>query len=168
MIPEITIDARQAVARFSRAGIPEHVRTRLRQLLPGVTRRLGQRVEARLDSGLKSRSRLTVKQEMVENRERITGRVRVVWTGDPKKKMVPQWLESGTRPHEIRASGLGGGAGPKALYFYWARIGTYFLGPRVMHPGFPGIRYMETALEQMGPDIVQAIKAATIDGARQR
>jgi len=166
VVPEIKVDARQALAKFSRAGIPESVRNALRRTLPDLGKLVGARVEHALDTQLKSRQNLRVTKEMRENPTQITARVAVTWVGDPKKRMVPQWLESGTRPHEIWATGARGGAGPKALFFYWEKIGANFIGPRVFHPGFKGIQYMETTMALMEPQIVDVIKKAAIDGAK--
>lgn len=163
MIPTVTVDARQALARFSERGIPENVRTALRTMLPGLMKRFGRRVDERLESGLKTRRTLQTKAELVENPRQIVGRVRVIYTGaDPTKKLLPQWLESGTRPHEIRAKHA------KALFFFWERTGVFFIGPRVMHPGFKGIKYMENTLLELEPEIVDVIGTAGRMGAAQR
>lgn len=154
MLPTVTIDAKEALAKFSRAGIPEAVRNQLRQTLPDVTKRLGNVVDAKLSSQLKSRNRLETKKELVENPTKIVGRVRVVWTGDKSKAMVPFWLDQGTKPHEIRAKNV------SALYFYWEKIGAFFIGPKVMHPGFKGLDFMYQSLLQMEPEIVDVISNA--------
>lgn len=160
MTPQITIDAREALARFSRAGIPEGVRNQLRQTLPDVTRKLGALVDSKLSSQLKSRTNLQVKKELVENPQKIVGRVRVIWTGDSSKAMVPFWLDQGTRPHEIKA------VNAKALYFYWEKIGAYFIGKKVMHPGFKGLDFMNQSLLEMEPEIVDVIRDAAVRGAQ--
>lgn len=156
----VTIDAHQAIQKFSRAGIPEAVRNQLRQTLPDVTKRLGNLVDAKLSSQLKSRTRLETKKELVENPTKIVGRVRVVWTGDKSKAMVPFWLDQGTRPHEIRAIRA------KALYFYWAKIGAFFIGPKVMHPGFAGLGFMQQSLLELEPEIVDVLADAARRGSR--
>jgi hypothetical protein len=154
MIPSITIDSREALARFAPTGIPEAVRNQLRRTLPDLTKRLGGVVDANLSRGLKSRNRIETKKEMVENPSMIIGRVRVVWTGDKSKAMVPFWLDQGTKPHPIVAKNKSN------LYFYWEKIGAFFIGPKVMHPGFAGLQYMQAALLQMEPEIVDTISSA--------
>lgn len=160
MQPTVTVDAREALAKFSKAGIPEAVRNQLRRTLPDLTKRLGGVVDDNLTRGLKSRNRLTTKKEMIENPTKIVGRVRVLWTGDPAKKMVPFWLERGTKPHPIVAKNA------RNLYFYWEKIGAFFIGPKVMHPGFKGLEYMQAALLQMEPEIVDVISSAAKQAAR--
>lgn len=167
MTPTIKIDAAQVLARFSPAGIPAGVRSELRQLLPDLTRRLGALAQDNLIGGVDSWTHIEIKKEMVENAKGITGRVRAVWTGDAAKKMVPEWIESGTKAHEIWAKGARGGAGPKALYFFWKKMGGYFIGPMVHHPGTSPRWYMRNALRAMEEEIVTQLGAAVIRGARK-
>lgn len=162
MIPEFRVDARQAYAKFSRSGIPEGVRNILRRRLPDLIRDFGARVEQKLDTQLKSRRRLRVRKEMVENPREIVGRVSVVWTGGPEGKMVPQVLESGAKPHVIAARDA------QALRFFWPKTGRTMFFKQVMHPGFPGIFYMESTMQEMEPDIVQALRQAYLTAANQR
>lgn len=151
---QVTIDAKSALAKFSRAGIPEAVRNQLRQTLPDVTKALGNLVDSKLSSQLKSRTHLETKKELVENPTKIVGRVRVVWTGDKSKAMVPFWLDKGTKPHVIMAKRA------SALYFYWEKIGAFFIGPKVMHPGFAGLDFMNQSLLELEPEIVDVLANA--------
>lgn len=154
MIPTISVDARQAYARFSESGIPENVRKSLRQMLPQLVRRVGAALDRRLDSELKSRTNLAVRRELVEDPKRVAGRIRLEWTGVSTKAMVPQWLEEGTSPHEIAA------VRARALYFFWDRIGAYAMFKKVMHPGTRPYRLAENTLVEMEPDIVATLTEA--------
>jgi hypothetical protein len=146
----IQVDATNAMARFGKHGIPDYVRANLRALIPDLTRRLAAQVDANLDAGLKSRRRLRVRSEMVENSKGIYGRVRTEATSDPLA--LPTWLETGTKMHAIEARNA------KALYFYWEKLGKNVAFRRVMHPGFAGIHYTENAFKAMESEIVEAIK----------
>lgn len=160
----IQVNAQSALARFSPAGIPEQVRRNLRATIPGLLRSLAAEVNRNLDSGLKSRARVQIDKgqgEMVENARGITGRMEMIWTGDPSASMVPQVLESGARPHVIEAKNAG------ALYFYWPVVGANVFFRKVNHPGFPGIRYMQNAFEGMKSEIVGKLEESVKDGARE-
>lgn len=166
MIPTVTVDARSALAQFSRAGIPESVRNSLRQVIPDLTKRLGALAQDNLIGGVDSWTHIDIKKEMVENPSKIIGRVRSVWTGDSAKKMVPQWIEEGTRAHEIWASGAHGGPGPKNLFFFWKKIGTYWGGPMVHNPGVTPRHYMKYAFEAMHDEIIDSMTKAVTRGTR--
>lgn len=167
MTPTIKVDAANVLARFSPLGIPTDVRNELRQVLPDLTRRLGALAQDNLIGGVDSWTHIEIKKEMVENAQGVTGRVRAVWTGSDEKKMVPQWIESGTKAHEIWARGARGGTGPKALYFFWKKMGTYFIGPMVHHPGTAPRWYMRNALAAMQEEIVESLSAAVRRGLRK-
>lgn len=152
MIPQITVNAQQAYARFSPAGIPEQVRKNLRALLPGLGQRVGGQIESRLNTELKSRQSLTVSKLMIENPSALYLQITVKSSKNP---MLPTWLESGTRPHEI--------LGRPLLSFWWEKMGFQFIGPRVMHPGFAGIHYAENTLAAMESEIVDTLSNATKD-----
>lgn len=157
----VTVDAKTALAHFSPAGIPEGIRRQLRSVIPGLTRRLGALVERRLESELKSRRRLTVQKQMIENRTMIVGRVSVKWTGDPRSAMVPAVLDTGAKAHVIAAKN------GKALAFFWPKMGRNVLFKQVHHPGFAGIFYAQRSLADMSGEIEQAINSAVRDGARR-
>ena len=159
MTPTVTIDARAAIAKFSSAGIPESVRNRLRMVIPDLTKRLGRRVEEKLDTELKSRRRLQVTKEMVENPTKIVGRVQTVATAEPK--LLPQWLETGTKAHPIIATNAG------ALFFYWPKLGRNVMFKSVWHPGFPGINYTQNAFREMEDEIFASMTSAVTAGARE-
>lgn len=156
---EVKVDAARALAKFSPQGIPEAVRRNLRAIIPDLTKRLGAAVESNLDTGLKSRRRLQVKKEMVENPQSIYGRVRVVSTSAPE--MLPTWLEKGTRPHVIVARNA------SALFFFWDKLGRNVSFKSVNHPGFRGIQYAANAFRGMRGEIVASISRAVREGARQ-
>ncbi len=159
MIPTVTVDARGAIAKFSPSGIPEYVRNNLRQIIPDLTKRLGARVEQRLDTELKSRKRLTVTKEMIENPTKIVGRVQTIATAEPK--LLPQWLETGTKAHPIFAKNA------VALSFFWPKLGRNVMFKSVWHPGFPGINYMQNSFRDMETEIFASMTAAVTRGVRE-
>jgi hypothetical protein len=159
MIPTVTIDARGTIAKFSPSGIPESVRNSLRQVIPDLTKRLGARVEERLNTELKSRNRLVVTKEMIENPTKIIGRVETVATADPK--MLPQWLETGTKAHQITA------APGSALAFFWGKMGKNVMFKSVWHPGFAGINYMQNSFRDMEDEIFASMTQAVTRGVRE-
>jgi hypothetical protein len=148
----VKVDDQQAMARFGPSGIPESVRKNLRALIPNLTKRLGAQVDANLNAGLKTRRRLQVKSQMVENPSSLYGQVTTIATSEPV--MLPTWLESGTKAHAIEARNA------KALYFFWDKMGRNVAFRRVMHPGFPGIHYTGNALEAMRSEIIDGITQA--------
>lgn len=154
----IQVEATKALAKFSPAGIPESVRRSLRAVIPDLTKRLGAQVDANLSSGLKTRRRLQVKKEMVENPKALYGRVTTVATSPPA--LLPLWLESGTAPHEIAARNA------SALFFFWEKMGKNVAFRRVHHPGFVGIHYTQNAFDAMEDEIVAALNGAVRAGAQ--
>jgi len=160
----VVVDGRAALAKFSPAGIPEAVRRNMRAAIPGLLKDLAAEVNKNLNSGLQSRTRVQIKKgqgEMVENASGITGRMEMIWTGDQKQAMVPEVLESGSKPHVIAA------VNAKSLAFYWPVIGGMAFFKQVMHPGFPGIHYMENAFESMKAEIVQRMQDAVMKGTKE-
>jgi hypothetical protein len=147
-------------SRFGPSGIPVTVRNFLRPAIIDLTKRVGAQVNANLNSGLKSRRRLQVKSEMIENPSELIGRVSVVATAPPM--MLPQWLESGTAAHKIEAKNA------KALFFFWNRVGRNVFFKSVNHPGFAGIHYLENAFESMKDEIKSTIRRAVSDGLGTR
>lgn len=156
----VVVDGASALAKFSPSGIPEAVRRNLRSVLPDLMKRLGREVDNNL-SALKSRNRLKLTNEMVENRSGITGQLAVIWTGDPKSSMVPQVLESGAKPHKIEA------VNAAALAFDWPVIGGMAFFKSVQHPGFAGIHYMQNAFDSMRAEIASKIGAAVEAGVKE-
>lgn len=161
MIPEITIDATKALARFSPSGIPEAVRRRLRQVLPDLGKQLGALVNRRLDTNLKSRKNLEVTQELHESASNISVNVALEWTGDSAKKMVPSWLEYGTSPHPILP------VNARALAFYWPKAGGMYgtslvFFKRVQHPGFTAYGFMSNSMAEMRGDIETQLRTNVI------
>lgn len=164
MVVQVKVDATKALARFSPAGIPVQVRNNLRQVIPPLMRDLTARIDANL-SVLKSRTHVQIQGGrqgvMIENAQGITGVAEMIWTGDEKASMVPAVLESGSKPHVIRA------VNAKTLAFFWDKVGKTVFPRQVMHPGFPGIHYMERAFEAMKPRIVVEIEKAVKEGAKK-
>jgi hypothetical protein len=160
MVVKVQVDTTNALARFGAQGMPVFVRNELRRVIPGLTRRLAAQVNANLDAGLKTRRRLVVKQEMVENPQAIYGRVTTVSTEEPY--MLPEWLEDGTEPHVIRARSAG------ALAFFWSKLGKNVMFKQVNHPGFAGIHYTQNAFNAMESEIRRTINSIIKDalGAR--
>lgn len=158
MTPTIQVDATKAFAKFSPSGIPLSVKNNLRQVLPSLGLQLGRLVNAKLDNELKSRKNINVTQEMRETTNAIYVQVAAKWLGPAASKMVPQVLESGSRPHEIAARNAG------ALFFFWDKAGTNVMFKRVQHPGFPGIHYMANSLAEMNADIITTLRKAVVDG----
>jgi hypothetical protein len=154
----VKVDATKAIAKFSPAGIPESVRRNLRGVIPDITKRLGAAVDANLDARLKTRRRLTVRKEMVENPTALYGRVTTV--ANPGPVLLPLWLEEGTKPHEIAAKNA------SALFFFWEKIGKNVAFKRVMHPGFAGIHYSADAFKAMEAQIVSSLSQAVRAGAK--
>lgn len=161
MAGEVTlkVDASKAIKKFSPEGVPESVRRSLRSMLPSIVRRVGDRVDQKLDDGLKSRNRLVVQKQIVENPKEIYGKVSVIANADPR--MLPTWLEEGTRAHEIVAKNA------SALSFFWERIGKQAFFKRVQHPGYAGLHYMQTTLGEMRDEIARDLTQAVKEGAQK-
>ena len=134
----ITIDAKQALGRMT--ALPEQVRNNLRRVLPQLGKDLGAAVEKNLDR-LKSHNRLKVSKKMVENPRTIYVTVSLDWTGEASKKLVPLFLEEGTRPHVIEARNA------PVLAFFWEKKGEWFFGPKVNHPGNKAYKIVFDAYE---------------------
>jgi len=154
---EIKIDTTRAVAKLGR--ITPEVRDNLRKVIPDLTKALGRLIGSKLDSGLKSRKTLSVAQELHESTQMITGVARVEASA-PSPKLLPTYLNEGTRPHEIM--------GNPVLAFPWDKIGgrTAFFR-KVNHPGFAGLHFMEAAFSEMHDEIVAEITGAVKSGARE-
>lgn len=71
--------------------------------------------------------------------EQARGAVWEVWT--PTRYAL--FVEAGTRPHRIDARNV------PNLHFYWTRLGRWFTGPHVNHPG-------TRAYPFMGPGFLKA------------
>lgn len=152
MIPSIVVDASIANAKAQR--LPEDVRANLRRVLPSIGKRLGAAVEASMAAKLQSHTRLKVSKLMVENPTSLYVKVTLEWTGEARKRLVPLWLEEGTKPHEIVARNA------PVLAFFWPKINAMFFGPRVNHPGTKAYKIVEDAFNPMRPEIVAQIERA--------
>lgn len=161
MAGEVTlkVDASLAIKKFSPEGVPDAVRRNLRAMLPQTVRKVAASVDTKLNTDLKSRRRLEVQQQIVENPKEIYGRVRVIATADPR--MLPTWLEEGTKAHEIVATNA------SALAFFWEKVGKDVFFKSVHHPGFAGIQYMQRTLAEMRDEITSDLTTAVRDGARK-
>lgn len=157
ILPQIDVNMSGAFAKFSPAGIPEAVRSNLRRTLPDLTKTIGASVEDKLNTQLKSRVSLEVKKELVENPTTIQGRITVKSAKNP---LLPEWLESGTMPHDIAAKNV------LALRFNWPVMGGFVFFKKVHHPGFAGIHYMERTFSEYQDMIVDRITDAVEQGAK--
>lgn len=163
---EIEIDASRAMARFGSDGIPLAVRNRLRQLLPDIGKQLGDLINRRLNTMLKSRTNINVPQEMHESVNEIYVRVAIEWTGDASKAQVPSWLEYGTRPHMIEAINA------RALSFFWPKAGGMFgtsqvFFKRVMHPGMSAYGFMSNSMAELRPEISQKLREGVVQAMKE-
>ncbi len=153
MEPTITVDARQAYARFSESGIPEQVRNNLRRLLPQLGKDVGAAVDAKLASGLKSRNTLTTNMLMKENPRQLTVTVSV--TSPTGGGMLPKWIEEGTRGH-----------GPVTAPFLVFQIDGQWIRTKFVKGMFggdmQGLHYMENAMQEMEPQIVDTLHTAVL------
>lgn len=78
-----------------------------------------------------------------ENLGRVTVReARAVWGEMRWNRRYASFIDQGTRPHPIDARRA------PALFFYWERIGTFFVGPHVDHPGNPAFKFTEPAADK--------------------
>jgi len=181
----VEVDATRAFARFGEGGIPLEVRNNLRKILPDLTKKFAGIVSGKLDTQLKSRRSLKVKDEIFDTtKNEIYGKVSVVasmGTITPNflvnamaaKEMLPRWLESGTKSHEIRARNVN--------YLHWtvaggvagAAAGSRSSGVSdrfakvVHHPGFKGIHYMQTTFDDFKAGFIEAISKAAKEGAKK-
>lgn len=155
ILPEINVNMSSVMAKFSPAGIPETVRNNLRRVLPDLTKEIGRAVDDKLSSQLKSRTSLETKKELVENPTSIFGRVRVTSSRNP---LLPEWIEKGTRPHEIKAKNV------NALHFMWPVMGGFVFFKSVHHPGTKAMQFMETTFGEFEPQIVSRLTEAVRQG----
>jgi hypothetical protein len=153
MAIKVQVDATRAISKLS--ALPEAVRRNLRNMMPPILEALGERVDQKLDEGLKSRRRLVVKKQF--DAANLYGTVQVISTEDPS--YLPEILERGARAHEIAARNA------LALHFYWEGESVFF--KRVWHPGYPGLHYMQSAVEEMRKDILSELDEAVRTGARE-
>lgn len=155
----INIDVRSGVRKMDR--IPEDVRNALRRALPDLGKRLGLAVEANMSQRLQSHNRLKVVKLMIENPRSIYAHVSLTWTGEPSKKLVPTYLEGGTKPHVIEARNA------SVLAFFWPKIGGMFYGRKVNHPGNKAYRIFGDAYDGMRGEITTTLERAVKTAASQ-
>jgi len=151
----VRLDAADALRAFDVSGMPAAIRNNLRRTIPDLTKRLGAKIEEKLNTELKSRTRLKVDKQVKETSSgEISGSVTVRWTGDSSKDFIPIILDTGARAHEIRARNA------SALFFFWEKVGANVMFKSVQHPGFPGIHYMQRSLAEMETEIKNSIQDA--------
>jgi hypothetical protein len=160
MTPTINIDARKILGKMDH--LPEQVRSNLRAVMPRLGKQLGAKIEENMASRLNSRNRLKVTKKMVENPRSITVTVSLDWIGEASKKLVPTYLEKGTKAHEIVAKHA------TVLAFYWPKINGWFFGPKVNHPGTKPYNLVADAWESQKDGIHAALTEAVRSAARQR
>lgn len=159
-IPTVKLDARDLIDRLER--MPEGVRQNLRRVLPSLVKELGNSVEQKLNTELKSRDRLKVDKQVREDRSGVYGVVSIRWTGDRSKDFIPQIIETGAKAHEIKAKNA------PALAFLWPKVGPgMFFFKRVQHPGFAGILALDRSYKEMQSEILAAISDAGGGGFRE-
>jgi len=150
----IKVDPRKASERLN--ALPKAVRDNLRSLMPLIATTLSGSINQKLDNELKSRERLHVKAQMREGAKDIG--VTVSLTADPGPKLLPDWLESGTRPHMI--------FGKPYLAFHWDRVGKDMVLRSVQHPGTQAYQFMARSLEEMRADVLAEIGDVVKKAAR--
>lgn len=157
MKPTISIDVRAGNKKMDR--LPEDIRNNLRRVLPDLGKRLGAKVEAGMQAKLQSHNRLKVTKQLIENPRSIYAKVALVWTGEASKKLVPTWLEEGTKPHRITARNA------PVLAFFWPKIGAMFFGKYVNHPGNKAYKIFGDAYDGMRSEITDSITRAVRSAA---
>jgi hypothetical protein len=154
MQPTIDVDLSQALLRFSQAGIPEQVRTNLRNLLPPLARTFVSSVESKMDSELKSHNTITMQYTMTENIHEVTATIQML--SPSASGLLPIYLELGTVPHPIY---------PRGDYatFWFEKLGrfhTYTQLHPIDHPGTKAYAFMDRTLSEMMPEIQDTLQRA--------
>ena len=153
---QIKVDATSARLKLER--IAPAVRNQLRQVLPQLTLKIGAAVNAKLDSELKSRTRLNVTQELRESANQIYGAVRIDWVGEQIAKLVPTYLEYGTQRHWVAPITA------KALHWVTdAGDDAFSKGHYVS--GIKAHNFMSRTFREMQSEIVETIRTAAKTGA---
>lgn len=170
--PTVTVQADRVIAKFK--AIPTAVRNRMRTEVSVLTNELADRVRAKLSPGALGTSAQTglplfqttnrllpaVSARMRDSlKTGVTGRVFV----DPAKfpAVAAMSLEYGARAHTITARNA------PLLQFFWPKIGGWFSGKTVNHPGFPGAFFLTTSLKEMAPDIKDRLTSAAANEVAQ-
>lgn len=85
-----------------------------------------------------------------------TGFLRAGMAGSEIKYAAVHEYGGRTSPHLIQAKNV------KYLSFFWKKMGVWFVGPRVNHPGsvFPARPYLRPAMDDAFPTIDRLIQAA--------
>jgi hypothetical protein len=156
MAGEVTIKVDDTGARLKLGRVPVEVRNNLRNVIPGLTRRLAALVNSKISSELKSHKTLAVAEQMVENTKEIYGRVQL--TSPSANGLLPTYLEYGTKAHEI--------AGNPILAFYWDKVGANVFFRSVHHPGTKAYQFMSRSFAEMRNEVVQKVAEAARAGAR--
>jgi phage gpG-like protein len=133
----------------------EQIRANLRQQTVVLTRKLRDKVIQNLSGRVlqvrSGRLRGSIRSQMVETKDELGGRV---WTEGVPYARIHEFGGT-TSPHVIAAKNS------KSLAFVWGAKGLVFF-KRVNHPGsrIPQRSYMESALEEMRAEIVEAYREA--------
>jgi hypothetical protein len=141
----ITVDPRKASEKLN--ALPSAVRDNLRSLMPLVATTLSGSINQKLDTELKSQGRLRVKAQMREGARDISVTVSLV--ADPGPRLLPDWLEHGTRAHPIY--------GKPFLAFDWEKLGKHVVFRSVQHPGTQAYQFMARSLEEVRGDVLAEI-----------
>lgn len=154
MVVAVQVDGK-VEAKYSR--LPESVRASLRAAIPDLTRQLAGIVRAKLSPGVlfKTTNRLlpAIRATMIENTSEIYGKV---YVDDSFPEVVAHTLESGSRPHIIKAKNA------PSLYFFWPKVGHFVSFKQVNHPGFEGRSYMHSSAEEFKPVITARLREAIL------
>ena len=152
---QVEVDGK-VIAEYER--LPNKLRAQLRHDLPEITREVKAAVAAKLTPGalFKTTNRLlpALSSEMVETtKNEIYGRVYI--DGRKFPSVIANTLESGSRPHPIKAKFA------PALVFFFEKLGHWvrIAPPRfVNHPGFPGRSYMKSTFDEKKDHITDRLK----------
>lgn len=156
MVVQVTVDDNAVGAKYKK--LPEELRGTLRETIPPLTRKLADRVRAKLAPGVlfKTTTNLlpAVRAVMIENTKEIFGRVYI----DPARfpEVVAETLEGGSKAHIIRAKNA------SALFFFWEKLGKNVAFKEVHHPGFEGRSYMKSTSEEFLPEMTETMRLAIL------
>lgn len=112
---------------------------------------LQQAVEFQREHGYQNRTgRLTASMGFRENRSGL-----LKWTGYTfAKAPYALFVDQPTKPHDIVARRA------KLLRFFWPKIGGWFVGKKVRHPGTDGAHFTDAAAFVFGARTPAAVESA--------
>lgn len=156
MVVTVSVEGK-VLAKYEK--VPEQLRSRLRVMLPQLTRDVKAKVAAKLAPGalFKTTTRLlpALSSQMVENKDEIYGRVFIDEGKFPG--VVAATLERGSKAHVIAA------VNAPALVFFWEKLGRVVAFKSVNHPGFEGRSYMQSTLDEMQGEITGRLNRSVLD-----